>query len=712
MKINISLVLLAFCMLSTLRGMSQGQMQFKSQSQGKDSLVVVEFLNTDSYRSVTKDSATTLTLLVGNVRLKQDNTLIYCDSMVSNGKDNIIESFGHVHINDDSTNIYSDYMKYRVDNKTVIFQKNVKMTDGKGVLTTEELQYDLKSKVGVYNNGGKIVNNGSVLTSKEGTYYGETKDVLFKKNVVLRDPQYDLSADSLLYNTETQRSTFITETFILFKDSTRRTVTTSNGYYDLKSRKAVFGNRPIITDGSQQITGDDVNIDDSLGISTAIGHAVYKDTAQGISIRANYMINNKKNSSFLATDKPLMILKQDKDSIYITADTLFSARLIDAPWTIRKISTADSLHKHYVDSLYSEQADSNHQAALGDLSGTDSLKAGGRDSTRQLFHDESHQIIHDSTVDQALLDTLHHININSPLYQRQEKDSLLASKGADSLKAIIVRNHAGADSLKNLIAKNLPGADSLKTRIAAAAQSRGAGNPGAPGAQKPREAFHFQDRQQVSRRRGEPSIDTATGPLSAADSNLRYIQGFHHVRIFSDSLQAVSDSLFYSGKDSIFRLFKNPIAWGSGHYQVTGDTMYVYTKNKKASRLYVFENALTINKVGTNFFNQIKGTTINCYFKGGEVDYMRAKGNAESIYYMQDDNKAYTGVNKAHADIIDMIFDQKEKDKGRELNRVVLRSDAEGTMTPMRKVNFDDMRLRGFKWQEDKRPKSKYDLFE
>ena len=194
------------------------------------------------------------------------------------------------------------------------------------------------------------------------------------------------------------------------------------------------------------------------------------------------------------------------------------------------------------------------------------------------------------------------------------------------------------------------------------------------------------------------------------DTTLRYIKGYHHVRIYSDSLQAVGDSLYYSGKDSIFRLFYNPIAWGSGDYQVTGDTMYVYTKNKKANRLYVFENALAINRVGKNFYNQLKGTTINAYFRNGEVDYMRAKGNAESIYYVRDENKAYTGVNKAHADIIDMIFGPKDDGKGRELNRVVFRSEVEGSMIPFRKVVFDDMRLRGFKWYEDKRPKSKEDL--
>lgn len=85
--------------------------------------------------------------------------------------------------------------------------------------------------------------------------------------------------------------------------------------------------------------------------------------------------------------------------------------------------------------------------------------------------------------------------------------------------------------------------------------------------------------------------------------------------------------------------------------------------------------------------------------------------DTELIYYVQDDNKAYTGVNKAHADIIDMIFGEKT-DSGRELKKVVMRNDVEGSMIPFKKVNFDEMVLRGFKWLEARRPKSREDLFE
>ena len=113
-----------------------------------------------------------------------------------------------------------------------------------------------------------------------------------------------------------------------------------------------------------------------------------------------------------------------------------------------------------------------------------------------------------------------------------------------------------------------------------------------------------------------------------------------------------------------------------------------------------------INKVGENYFNQIKGNTLNAYFKDGEIDYMRSKGSAESIYYAQDENKAFAGVNKTIADIIDMQFVNKE------LNKVTYRGEGNGTTYPFGQANHDEMKLRGFKWQDKRRPKTKFELFE
>ena len=58
--------------------------------------------------------------------------------------------------------------------------------------TTDELHYDMNMHIGDYYNGGKVVNKNTIVTSKEGTYYADTKDVFFKKNVKLKDPAYEL----------------------------------------------------------------------------------------------------------------------------------------------------------------------------------------------------------------------------------------------------------------------------------------------------------------------------------------------------------------------------------------------------------------------------------------------------------------------------------------------------------------------------------------
>jgi len=522
-----------------------------------DTTKVVNILHADRLGFSKKDTANPIQYGAGNVAARQNNTLFYSDSAVLNQKTKTFQAYGKVHINDaDSTHIYGEYMRYHFDTKMAYMQKKVTLTNGKSVLTTDELEYDLNQKIGVYKNGGKVVNGSTVLTSKEGTYFDELKDVYFRKNVVLVDPKYTLRADSLLYNTETEIATFIGPTRIV--DSSKREIVTSEGFYDTKNRIAQFGKRPTIRDGKTLLKADNIYADDASGIRRAEGNAVYIDTAQGVSILANLLIDDQNTNLMTATRKPLMIIKQDQDSIYVVADTILSGF----------VTKADT-------------------------------------------------------------------------------------------------NQIRKDSLGNKAAKS----DSMK----------------------------------LSRKSNDTVKNTAV--VNASDSTTpRYIKAFHHVRIFSDSLQAVSDSLYYSGVDSVFRLFTDPIVWASGN-QITGDTIFLYTKNKKAERLYVFENSLVVNKAGPNQYNQIQGNTLNGYFNEGTIDFMRAKGNAESIYYIKDEDSAYVGVNRSTADIIDMRFVNKE------LNKVVYINDVKGLTTPFRQVKFDEMHLRRFKWLEARRPKTKFELF-
>ena len=509
-----------------------------AQPVGTSDSVTVEILKADRLRIEKKPDGSTVQILSGGVQLRQGTTLFSCDSCIVNEGANMFEAFGKVHINDrNATNIYSNYLRYLLDIRYAYLKGAVRLTDNQGTLTTEELEYDVANRIGVYKNGGRVVNKKSVLTSREGVYYADIKDIYFKTNVELKDPAYYLKSDSLLYNTETQVATFISETFI--RDSSNRTIRTSEGFYDQRMGRSEFTKRTTIVDNDVSITGDEIANDDASGTAQIRGNAVLIDEKQGVSILANEIFANKKTEAYLATKKPLMIIRQEQDSIYVTADTLFTARLTDLFIT--------------------------------------------------------------------------------------------------------------PDSLKN-------------------------------------------DTGNIKR----PAV---------TDSTNRYFEAFRNVRIFTDSVQAVSDSLFYSFKDSVFRFFDNPVIW-SNKSQITGDTIFLHTKNKKADHVRVFENSLLINELDSGIYNQVKSTKMDGYFTAGVIDSVRARGFAESIYFLQDNDSAYSGINESTSDVMDVYFVEGD------LNKVVFRSAVKGTVWPITQKNPGEMRLEGFSWHEARRPKTKYEMFE
>jgi lipopolysaccharide export system protein LptA len=188
------------------------------------------------------------------------------------------------------------------------------------------------------------------------------------------------------------------------------------------------------------------------------------------------------------------------------------------------------------------------------------------------------------------------------------------------------------------------------------------------------------------------------------DSSNRYFEAYRNVRVFNDSMQAICDSMFYSFKDSTFKLFQKPVLW-SQHSQIMGDTVLIYTKNKKADRAKVFENSFLINEAEPGVYNQVKSSRMDAYFTQGSIDSVRAAGFAECIYFIQNEDSSYTGINESKCDIMDIYFGKKE------LHKIVFRSQVAGTIWPIRQKNPNEMRLDNFLWLEKKRPKTKYELY-
>ncbi len=617
----------------------------------KDSTREVHLIRSDILKFEKKDS-TELQILVGNAMLRQGNTFFSGDSIIMNKLQNIIEVFGNIHINDaDSVNVYSQYLIYYGNTRMAYLNKNVKLSDGKATLTTEALEYDLNSKTGTYLNGGKIVTSTSTLTSREGYYYADTKDAYFSKKVNLIDPEYTMATDTLLYNVETQVATFISPTTI---NDGKSIIRTSNGYYDMNKGYASFGKRPVIEDSTQYITADNISFDKGTGAGQAEGNVVYIDTAQGVTLSSERSHFNRDTKTVLATVKPVMIIKQDNDSIFITGDTLYSG------------VKADTL---YV-------ADSSLSAGIPDTEGFNAISPQYNDST---IANENGTDTAMKTGDPTELKNPALLNRHKPL-QRAVMNALVDTATQNQQK-----NPDHTVGIPPVIPGDTTALQPANDLL-----------PGPGNISLVKQAITLSDKDTVKE-----------GPARDIDriDSVRFFQAFHHVRIFSDSMQAVCDSMFFSGRDSIFRLYTNPVVWAK-ESQITGDTIYLHTKNKKPDRIEVLENAFSISRSNDSFYNQLKGNTINGFFKDGDIDHIIAKGSAESLYYLQDDDSAYTGANYAQADLINLYFIKKELDK------ITWLYEVKGGFYPVSQVPEERRRFRNFRWEEALRPKTRTELFE
>ncbi|MBX7065531.1 MAG: hypothetical protein K1X37_12505, partial [Saprospiraceae bacterium] len=184
----------------------------------------------------------------------------------------------------------------------------------------------------------------------------------------------------------------------------------------------------------------------------------------------------------------------------------------------------------------------------------------------------------------------------------------------------------------------------------------------------------------------------------------RIFTAYHDVRILRRDLQGVCDSLSYNTADSLFTFFKVPIMW-SDTSQFSADTIYVQMAKKAIDRVFLKKNSLIINSPDFIFFNQIKGRDITARFLSSQIHDMFVEGNSEALYYAQDDRDAYIGVNKAVSSTMNLLFENKK------IKDIFFLTNPESKFIPMKKANHEALKLKGFNWAPEKRPRTLEDLF-
>lgn len=192
-----------------------------------------------------------------------------------------------------------------------------------------------------------------------------------------------------------------------------------------------------------------------------------------------------------------------------------------------------------------------------------------------------------------------------------------------------------------------------------------------------------------------------------ADSlgDYRGLQVFHGVKYFKSDLQGKSDSLSYSTRDSVIKMFSNPVIW-SDSSQVTGDTIFLSMRNEKLDSLKVFGNAFILNWLENERYNQIKGRRMFGKFnKQSKLHRVFVNGNGQTLYYPEsDDGSGYIGMNRAICS--NLIIKLRDN----EVRSVTFLTKPEAKLYPLKEVTAELARLEKFLNRFEEQPQKKSDI--
>lgn len=178
--------------------------------------------------------------LSGTVRMRQENTLIYCDTATLD-RDFAVLRGNVVIAQGDSVRAFADSAHYNAVTKISDLFGEVVLVNGQQKLFTKRLRYDVGNKIATYTTGATMTNGKSQVKSRRGYYDVNAKEVFLKGEVVVSDPEFTMRTDTMAFNTEAQLVRFVAPTLISQRGSK---IYTESGFYDIENDFAVFDQNP------------------------------------------------------------------------------------------------------------------------------------------------------------------------------------------------------------------------------------------------------------------------------------------------------------------------------------------------------------------------------------------------------------------------------------------------------------------------------------
>ena len=792
-----------------------------SQQNSNTDKRMVDMTADDSYLIEKGDS--TIFILVGNFAAHHNGAVIVADSAVRYSNQSFV-CFGNVLINQNSTYIYGERAEYNRNSNTArVFSKLVKVVDEDAVMYTYQCKFNTAKSLGEFSGGCYVQKEDNILEAEKGFYNTKTHELKAISRVQMRNNDYEVLSDSVIFNTQTEDAQYFTNTHIWNKND--EYLNTQAGTYTKKSDLHNLTRRSYLLQPEREIWSDSIMYYRTDGHIIARRNIQMDDTTQKILGFADYAEWWDEPGNAFFTRRPSMINYDPEltDSIYISADTLWLYTIAVEPPKVEKSEATqeeNSVAPEANSKLQSEESDKGKELTKGrgeerlnaepsaesalkkesnkgdknkgkndgkesganlnkpsspdassEADSKDKKRGGDEqrpapESGKEQSAVDSTRVERDSLVSDTLpatdtiattdstaqdttkytpkqlrrraklerkaareaikarermvrdsLDSLEQIKLDSV---QKIRDSLLKMKIDTIIAERIERSSRLADEEKERLERLRIKAEQRRRekidKAKARALRRGkeyTGEDYDPNdtafmnidiPERPRRDESSKKEESAGSRDSIQSDSTLrdTLPIEVPfpeDSTYKMIKAYRNVKMFRSESQMACDSLTILNTDSIIRMYKSPVMWNDNN-QILSDSAMIHTERQRIKSAHFYGNPIMGIEIDTAYYNQVKGKEMISFFDNGKVYRNDVNGNAQTIYYLQEEEGAdVTALMYIESSAITFYLDDGSIDK------ISYKQNPEYVLYPMEMVpESQERKLQGFDWQEDRRP--------
>lgn len=608
---------------------------------------LVRLIEANAAKLIDRDGVV-LRKIEGPARFLHNNTYLLCDTAIWDVNTNIIDAIGNVQIIQDGTCLIGESLKYIVESNLAQFRgsKVTLMDKDNNMLCTHNLDYNTKDSVATFFGGGS-------LRSKDGEII-ESLDGTYdsKINLFVFYNSVELFSDSL-FAKSTRMEYDSNKNVAYFGPSTigwkgDNMLEANGGEYAREREIVTFEKNAYLFSKEQEVWGDKIVYNRRSGDAQLYGNIQITDTVQSVLMFADKATYQREPLEIILTQRPAIAMYSEQNG---NRDTIYA-------------SASDSIR--YYTKPFAE-LDSAAIAAAKARKGV------------------------------MIIDPMKEIE---KLRQEKLKEARSGRKeGRDE--------NAGNSSTRN--SGRSSSRSSSQANIYAGQRA-----PEFPSPQPDQQESPIEQQDSIPSA-GKESMQQIDSTAILAERELdaqimrhdtctvTFVEAWHNIKLYGKDYQGVCDSLIYTGIDSIARLYIEPVLWSDAKNQFLSDSIFIQIRNDSLYKADFINNAFIITQEDTVHYNQIKSTEMMAYFKKNDIWRFDALGGASLIFYMEEDS-TYTMINQKECKILSALI------KERKIERIRYYDQLKSDLLPIYDLPINKQRLRGFKWLEERRPKSREEV--